>query len=212
MKEYVTIQNTETALEKIIEKSRFIAAAKHVETVEEAMAFVEAKKKKYYDATHNCYAYVVGDKAKFSDDGEPQATAGMPIYECIKNNGLDFVCVVVTRYFGGIKLGAGGLTRAYGGCCADVLAECKRVSMRSCLRAKITVEYSLLKPLRRALQNLIEEEKVEYSDKVCIQCLFLEESSTTITHIVSENTFGKGIIDIMESALSSFDILSSEKK
>lgn len=211
MKEYVTIQNDEIALEKIIEKSCFIAAAKHVNSAEEAAAFVEAKKKKYYDATHNCYAYVVGDKAKFSDDGEPQSTAGMPIYECIKNNGLDFTCVVVTRYFGGIKLGAGGLTRAYGGCCADVLAECKRISMRSCLRADITVEYSLLKPLRRALQGLIAEESVEYSDKVCIRCLFLEETSTTISNIVSENTLGKGIVEIKERTLSSFDILSNKK-
>ena len=106
MKEYVTVGNTEVVYETVIDKSRFIAAAVHVDDMEQAVRFVESKRKQFYDATHNCYSYIVGDKAKFSDDGEPQGTAGMPIYECIKQNGLDYICVVVTRYFGGIKLGA----------------------------------------------------------------------------------------------------------
>ncbi|MCX4287050.1 MAG: YigZ family protein, partial [Clostridia bacterium] len=74
MKEYVTIGKSETVIENVIEKSRFIASAMHVETAEQALNFVNSKKKQYYDATHNCYAYVAGDKAKFSDDGEPQGT------------------------------------------------------------------------------------------------------------------------------------------
>ena len=86
MKEYRTIAQGEVVVTKVIEKSKFIAAALHVDTVEQAVEFVNAKKKKYFDATHNCYAYIVGDKVKFSDDGEPQGTAGMPILDCIKNN------------------------------------------------------------------------------------------------------------------------------
>ena len=101
--------------EVVIERSRFIAACAPVKTEEEAKAFVYAVKKKHSAATHNCYAYIVerGSVARFSDDGEPQGTAGQPILEVIKNKKLCDTAVVVTRYFGGIKLGAGGLVRAY---------------------------------------------------------------------------------------------------
>ena len=201
MKEYTTISSNEATIENVIEKSRFIASAIHVDTVEQAAEFVESKRKKYYDATHNCYAYIVGDKAKFSDDGEPQGTAGMPIYECIKNNSLDCVCVVVTRYFGGVKLGAGGLVRAYSGACADVLRSAGKVSMRDCCRAEAVVGYSMLKTLRRAMQPYAIEENIEFDDKVRLQYLFLSGLSTTITDIISQNTLGKGIFTIKERLL-----------
>ncbi len=202
MKEYVTIGSDEVVCETVIEKSRFIAAAIRADTAEQAQAFVEAKRKKYYDATHNCFAYVVGDKARFGDDGEPQGTAGMPIYECIRQNGLDRVCVVVTRYFGGVKLGAGGLTRAYGGCCADALSRAERVEMTDCTRAEAVVDYSCLKPLRKALQGEACEENAIYGDKVTLLLLFPTVSSTTISHIVSENTLGKGVFTVKERLLA----------
>lgn len=101
--------------EVVIEKSRFIAYTKMTPTEEDAKAFVDSIKKKHPFATHNCYAYVTegGKVARFSDDGEPQGTAGIPMLEVLKNRGLKDTAVVVTRYFGGIKLGAGGLVRAY---------------------------------------------------------------------------------------------------
>lgn len=101
--------------EVIIEKSRFIAYTKMTSTEDEAKAFVDGIRKKHPFATHNCYAYVTegGKVARFSDDGEPQGTAGIPMLEVLKNRGLRDTTVVVTRYFGGIKLGAGGLVRAY---------------------------------------------------------------------------------------------------
>ncbi len=179
MKEYTTISSNEVTIENVIEKSRFIASAIRVDTAEQAAEFVESKRKKYYDATHNCYAYIVGDKAKFSDDNEPQGTAGMPIYECIKNNSLDYVCVVV---------------RAYSGACADVLRSADKVSMRLCRRAEVTVEYSLLKVLRKAMQDVAIEQNVDFTDKVTLHYLFLTELSTTITDIISQNTLGKGQI------------------
>ena len=206
MKAYTTIAKIETVAETVIEKSRFIAAAVHVDTVEQAVEFVNGKRKKYFDATHNCYAYIVGDKAKFSDDGEPQGTAGLPIYDCIKNSGLDFVCVVVTRYFGGVKLGAGGLVRAYSGSCAEVLKACQRVDMIDCTRAEVVVDYSLLKPLRNALNSFAVEESVFYEDKVRLVYLFPTEMSTTITDIVSQNTFGKGMITLKEQLLANFTL------
>ena len=201
MKEYRTIAQGEVVVTKVIEKSRFIAAALHVDTVEQAVEFVNAKKKKYFDATHNCYAYIVGDKVKFSDDGEPQGTAGMPILDCIKNNNLDFVCVVVTRYFGGIKLGAGGLVRAYSGSCADALHACQVVTMLPCERIQVVVDYSMLKVLRKALLGIALETDVVYSDVVTLQYLFPATLSTTITNIVTENTLGKGVLTTIEQLL-----------
>lgn len=201
MKEYRTVAAGEVVVTKVIEKSKFIAHALHVDTVEQAVEFVNAKRKKYFDATHNCYAYIVGDKVKFSDDGEPQGTAGMPILDCIKNNNLDFVCVVVTRYFGGIKLGAGGLVRAYSGSCADVLHACQVVTMLPCERIQVVVDYSMLKVVRKALLGIALETDVVYSDVVTLQYLFPATLSTTITNIITENTLGKGVLTSMEQIL-----------
>ncbi|MBR1954716.1 MAG: YigZ family protein, partial [Clostridia bacterium] len=171
MKEYTTIQGDNT-VEIVIEKSRFIATAIHVDSVEEAQEFIASKRKKYFDATHNCYGYLIGDKAKFSDDGEPQGTAGMPIYECIKNSKIDHVCVVVTRYFGGIKLGAGGLVRAYSGSCAEALKTATKVYMTDCTIAEVVVDYSLLKGLRKVLFGKVMEKDVVWEDKVRLVLLF----------------------------------------
>lgn len=204
MKEYVTVDKTECVTETVIDKSRFIASVIHVDSVEQAVEYVNSKRKKYYDATHNVYAYVVGGAVKYSDDGEPQGTAGLPVYECIKNNSLDYLCVVVTRYFGGIKLGAGGLVRAYSGSCADVLHTVKHVAMRNCTVAEVTVEYSLLAIVRKALQGSAKEIGVTYGDKVTLQFLFLTDLSTTIADIVVQNTLGKGIFEVKNQLLCEY--------
>ncbi len=97
-------------------RSRFIAYAVHIESEEDALKIIEAKKKQYWDARHNCYAYILGKDSsvlRFSDDGEPSGTAGKPILEVLKNKGLTDTLIVVTRYFGGVLLGTGGLIRAY---------------------------------------------------------------------------------------------------
>lgn len=206
MKEYTTITNKVVVAETVIEKSRFIASATHVDSVEKAVEFVNETRKQYFDATHNCYAYIVDDKAKFSDDGEPQGTAGMPIFECLKNSGLDRVCVVVTRYFGGIKLGAGGLVRAYNGSCAEVLKRCEKLQMTDCTRLEVQVDYNLLKPLRRALQSLAVEENVIFDQKVTLVFLFPTVSSNTILDIVVQNTLGKAIFREKERVLCHFEL------
>ena len=125
----------------------------------------------------------------------------MPILDCIKNNNLDFVCVVVTRYFGGIKLGAGGLVRAYSGSCADALHACQVVTMLPCERIQVVVDYSMLKVVRKALLGIALETDVVYSDVVTLQYLFPSTLSTTITNIVTENTLGKGILTTIEQLL-----------
>ena len=114
---YIRVKNS-IENEIIIEKSRFICYTKMVESEDDAKEFIDGIRKKHAFATHNCYAYIVegGKVARFSDDGEPQGTAGIPMLEVLKNRGLKDTAVVVTRYFGGIKLGAGGLVRAYSSC------------------------------------------------------------------------------------------------
>ena len=204
MKEYTTIQG-ENTVEIVIEKSRFIATAIHVDSVEEAQEFIASKRKKYFDATHNCYGYLIGDKAKFSDDGEPQGTAGMPIYECIKNSKIDHVCVVVTRYFGGIKLGAGGLVRAYSGSCAEALKTATKVYMTDCTIAEVVVDYSLLKGLRKVLFGKVVEKDVVWEDKVRLILLFPTVSFDTISHIVTENTLGKCVLTKKEQLLCHYE-------
>ena len=204
MKEYTTIQGGNT-VEIVIEKSRFIATAIHVDSVEEAQEFIASKRKKHFDATHNCYGYLIGDKAKFSDDGEPQGTAGMPIYECIKNSKIDHVCVVVTRYFGGIKLGAGGLVRAYSGSCAEALKTATKVYMTDCTIAEVVVDYSLLKGLRKVLFGKVIEKDVVWEDKVRLVLLFPTVSFDTISHIVTENTLGKCVLTKKEQLLCHYE-------
>ena len=130
---------------KIIEKSKFITTSRHVCGEEEARAFVAEISKKYSDATHNCVAYIadnLGNFPRFSDDGEPQGTAGMPMLEVLKNNNLFEIAVVVTRYFGGIKLGAGGLVRAYSGSVSENLAAAQKVRYETCAESVYTVDYS----------------------------------------------------------------------
>ena len=108
----------------MIEKSRFICSLKKVHSEAEAQEFIKAVKKEFWDATHNCSAYIVDDMAqRSSDDGEPSGTAGIPMLEVLRKNGLTETAAVVTRYFGGIKLGAGGLVRAYSGSVAGAVKE-----------------------------------------------------------------------------------------
>lgn len=140
---YLSVSGT-TETQKIIEKSRFIATSAHVCGEDEARDFINKISAKHRDATHNCFAYIadnLGNFSRFSDDGEPQGTAGMPMLEVIKNNRLYEVAVVVTRYFGGIKLGAGGLVRAYAGAVAENLAAAQKVMYETCAESRYTAEY-----------------------------------------------------------------------
>lgn len=156
--------------EKIIEKSRFITTSAHIESEEEAKTFIKNISEKFRDATHNCYAYIAdspGNFLRFSDDGEPQGTAGMPILEVIKNKNLVQTAVVVTRYFGGIKLGAGGLLRAYSGCAAENLDVAQKVSYEVCAENKITVDYAYTDAAMRFFNEFHAELKnTEYLDRV----------------------------------------------
>lgn len=156
MSNYKTLHKFGTD-EYIVEKSTFIGYAKPIKTEEEAIEFVNEIKKKHKDATHNVWAYTVGENMniqRYSDDGEPQGTAGIPTLEVIKKENLRDVVVVVTRYFGGIKLGAGGLVRAYTkgakvGIDAGIIIEKVKYT-----DVKIKIEYTQLGKIQNELMNL----------------------------------------------------------
>ena len=142
MKEYITVEHRYDE-EYIVNKSRFIGYACPVTTQEEAVEFINEIKKKHADATHNVYAYQIRtpEYSRYSDDGEPQGTAGMPVLDVIKKNGLTDVCVVVTRYFGGILLGAGGLVRAYSHSAKIAVEGANIIKMSPCTVLKVVCDY-----------------------------------------------------------------------
>ena len=166
---YLSISG-QTVTQKTIEKSRFITTSRHVESEEEAKDFISEISAKYRDATHNCYAYVcdeTGNFLRFSDDGEPQGTAGMPMLEVLKTKKLFQIAAVVTRYFGGIKLGAGGLARAYSGSVSENLDTAQKVLYQMCSESKYTVGYSGAETAARFFSEFGAEVKsVEYLNEV----------------------------------------------
>ncbi|MBR1579060.1 MAG: YigZ family protein [Selenomonadaceae bacterium] len=172
-----------------INRSKFIAHVKRAEDEEQAREFLQSMKKKYFDATHNCSAWVIGvdvEKHKSNDDGEPGGTAGNPILEVIKKNALTDTIIVVTRYFGGIKLGAGGLIRAYSHAASMGLAAAELVTMTPMTQLAVTLEYGML----ASVENWLRQKKItvvgtEYAADVTLN-LMIEPSN--IDWIISELT------------------------
>ncbi|MBR4360121.1 MAG: YigZ family protein [Clostridia bacterium] len=140
-----------------VNKSRFIGYASPCRTEEEALAFLRQIRDRHKDATHNCYAYVIGENAgimRYSDDGEPGGTAGLPMMEVLKARGVVNCCVVVTRYFGGVLLGAGGLVRAYTKGCAIALDAAQVVRMQLSQRILLDVPYPLWDRVSHAMKSM----------------------------------------------------------
>lgn len=171
---YRTISEADASVETLyeIQKSKFITHIRHVETEEDARTFIQSMKKKYFDARHNCSAYVLGeraDKQKSNDDGEPGGTAGNPILEAIKKNGLTDVVIVVTRYFGGIKLGAGGLIRAYGHAAVLGIEAASCIEMTPFTELAVTIGYDLLASVEHWVrQENIRSEEADYAETVTL--------------------------------------------
>ena len=181
--------------EIIEKKSRFIANVKSVETVEEAQAYIEEMRKKYWDARHNCSAFSVGTErviARCSDDGEPGGTAGKPILEVISGSGIHNIVVVVTRYFGGTLLGTGGLVRAYTDATRAGIENSDIVEKIPGRRVDLAMEYTDLGKLQYLLaQNEVLTEDTEYTDKVIIHALFSEEDKEGLKKKITEATSGR---------------------
>lgn len=184
--------------EIVIEKSRFIAYVTRAETEQEAQEFIQTIKKKHWNATHNCSAYLIGENdqiQKANDDGEPGGTAGVPILEVIKKKNLKDTVVVVTRYFGGIKLGAGGLIRAYSKSASEGI-KAAGVVRRKLMRVMHTkVDYSWLGKLENELRSSVYTIKeIHYLENVEFE-VFVEESQTeNFIKWMTELTNGQGEI------------------
>ncbi len=184
MKSYLSVYAPVT-YEKVIERSRFIANAAHAADEEEARAFVAKIRAQHSLATHNCYAFVAdktGNLLRFSDDGEPQGTAGMPILEVLRSKKLFETAVVVTRYFGGIKLGAGGLVRAYAGTAAEALAQADIREYRVCRTLFASVGYEQFDALKKFLAARgCEPADIAYAGDVTVTLSVGEEEAAAFS-------------------------------
>src|SRR5690606_29656281 len=171
---YRTVQRPGEA-EIVIKKSRFIGHCRPVATEEEAIQFIEEIKKKHWSATHNCSAYMVGDRDEYqkqSDDGEPSGTAGKPMLEVLKQQGLKYTAVVVTRYFGGIMLGAGGLVRAYTEATVEAVKAAEPIMKVLHREVIVTVDYTWYGKLENELNNRgMQTLPPTFTDRVELICL-----------------------------------------
>lgn len=182
-------------LEQVIQKSRFIAHAAPVSTPEEALDFLS--KVREPQASHNCWAYQIGQQYRFSDDGEPGGTAGQPILRAIQGQGLDAVVVVVTRYFGGIKLGAGGLVRAYGGVAAECLRLAPKREIVPMVRLRLEAPFEYSNTLFHLLEGL-ERESEEYTENGLALSLIVEESRyPELENRIKDATRGKARLEVL---------------
>ena len=181
--------------EYIVNKSRFIGHASPVKTVEEALAFLDGIRARYRDASHNCYAYIIGQNAgvmRYSDDGEPGGTAGMPIIEVMKARQVVDCAVVITRYFGGVLLGAGGLVRAYSHSCAIALTAAGVCDMHPTQRWMLEVDYPLWDRVRHLLGTLPARlEGSEFGATVVFELSIKETDSALVLGELTRVTDGR---------------------
>lgn len=194
---YYTV-NLKGEYEIVIQKSRFIAHVARVETEEAAQSFIQEMKKQHWNATHNCSAYLIGEHdqiQKANDDGEPSGTAGVPILEVLKKKGLKDTVVVVTRYFGGIKLGAGGLIRAYGKATSEGI-EATGVVLRKLMKVVSTkIDYTWLGKIENELRSSVYTIKdIHYLDSVVIDTFVEEGDIDTFIDWMVELTNGQAVI------------------
>ena len=205
--EYRTIKEDGQVQEEI-KKSRFICHAKRVYSEEEARNFITAIKKEHYKATHNCSAFIVGERSEIkrtSDDGEPSGTAGIPMLGVLENHNLTNVCVVVTRYFGGIKLGTGGLIRAYAGSVALAVKEIGIIEIKEQAGIQIHMTYAQYQEYGNFLKehNLIELE-TNFTDQVDTMVFIDKEKKDDIKADLIE--FFNGKVTLTDKGLREVEV------
>ncbi|MEW9669267.1 YigZ family protein [Ammoniphilus sp. 3BR4] len=209
LKRYFTIQGYgETEIE--INRSRFICYVERVESEEEAHSFIASIKKKHWDATHNCSAYIIGEHdqiQKADDDGEPSGTAGKPILEVLKKNHVKDTAVVVTRYFGGIKLGAGGLIRAYGKGASEALKAGKIVERVLHDLYQFEIDYTFLGKIENELRSKPEFiiDHIGYLDMVTVSVLVESGQESSLITWMTDLTSGQVKVSQGESRYIEFD-------
>lgn len=199
---YKTILNEGTA-ELIEKKSRFIANVRPVKTEEEARIFIEEIKKKYWDARHNVFAYQIGERneiQRFSDDGEPQGTAGMPVLTVLSGEDIKNCCIVITRYFGGTLLGTGGLVRAYGKSAKEGVLNAGIAEITTFIKYSIVTEYTMQGKIQYEImqgEHIIKD--TVFTDKVEFIVLVEEEKAEKFQCNITDISAGKAKITNLET-------------
>lgn len=185
-----------------IQKSKFYTYTAHVEDEAAAREFVQRIKKKHFDARHNCSAWILGhdsSQQKSNDDGEPGGTAGNPILEAIKQHGLTNIVVVVTRYFGGIKLGAGGLIRAYNHSASLGIEATPQVEVKPFNRVAVDLDYTMLGTVENWVRsNNVRTEETEYTDRVKVNLLIEPNDVEAVQRELVDLTSGRCVIHVEE--------------
>jgi uncharacterized YigZ family protein len=208
---YLTLKD-QIEYDIIIDKSRFICVIKRASTEIEAAEFIQSIKKRHYNATHNCSCYMIGEERmhqKANDDGEPSGTAGIPMLEVLRKNHLTDLVVVVTRYFGGIKLGAGGLIRAYGGAVSEAIKQATVVERKRMQEVSIVAEYADIGILdsRLTRYSIIHKqylEKVTYT--ILVDLAEIEAFSSWFINLTNDKIpFNLGNIVMIEVDVNSED-------
>ena len=166
------VNNSENII--IINKSKFITNIFYINNLNDINIYLNKIKEKYKDATHHCYAYIINNTKRFNDDGEPNGTAGMPILDCLEKNKLNHTLCIVTRYFGGLKLGAGGLVRAYSNSISNALKNSKFFKLKDGYKIKITFEYNNSKQIDNLVKDY-EITKKEYGKVITYELLITND-------------------------------------
>jgi len=192
----------------VISRSKFITTLIPITSQEDAQEKLKIIKKKYSDATHNCYAYISSENAqeqKFSDDGEPQGTAGAPILEVLKKKKVYMTLAVVTRYFGGIKLGASGLVGAYSSCVASAIDKAKIVEYKESIEIIVNTDYSTYKKLQEIIENNEGKVlKIDYSDNVVINAVIVDNKIDDVIAKIVDTSNGKAQVKQLEKKYNKF--------
>lgn len=196
MSDYKTLKK-EASDDFIEKKSRFIGYAIPCANEDEAVSFIEKIRKKHYNATHNVYAYVLRENniARYSDDGEPSGTAGVPVLEVLQKEGITDACIVVTRYFGGTLLGAGGLVRAYTKGAKCGIDASGIIHRRLCSTYKVNIDYTMLGKVQSdlAVMDCIVSD-IEYTNEVSIT-LYIPQGNENILDRITDITNGRAVIN-----------------
>lgn len=197
LKSYKTPEKA-SETEYIVNRSRFIGRCFPVSSEAEALERLEEIRKKHYDATHNCYAYSLLDGTRrFSDDGEPGGTAGMPIMDTLIRSATENALIVVTRYFGGILLGSGGLVRAYSKSASDALNASGSVIMTPCAEVEFTVDYTRYGAIEGFVRGNSTVKNTEFTDSIRFLCLVEKERAEGFIADVIERTDGRSKPEIV---------------
>lgn len=204
MESYKTLEKSSSD-EFVVKKSRFIGYAAPVKTNDEAVAFINSIKAKHRDATHNVYAYCLreGQIRRYSDDGEPQGTAGLPVLDVLLKENVTDCVVVATRYFGGILLGASGLVRAYTHTAKIGIDSAKIITMAPCKIAKITCDYTFYGKLQTIIAAFsVTVEDTDFSQNVCLTLKVPSDVFEKFDAEVFDKSFGKLRAEIIEEKFS----------